>query len=80
MKSNWVRRELELAMAAPHLKGKVVPILIEETEDWTSLNENIGRLQSLRLYNVGKRHELASLKESTSDRDMFIQRIAWVMR
>jgi hypothetical protein len=46
MQSKWVRREVELAMAAPHLKGRVVPILIEETEDWTSIHDDIGRLQS----------------------------------
>ncbi|MFY7877540.1 MAG: toll/interleukin-1 receptor domain-containing protein, partial [Pirellula sp.] len=50
MQSKWVRREVELAMAAPHLKGKVVPILIERTENWTLIHEHIGRLQSLRLY------------------------------
>lgn len=50
MQSKWVRREVELAMAAPHLKGKVVPILIEETEDWTSIHEHIGRLQSFKLH------------------------------
>ena len=51
LESKWVRKEVELAMEAPHLKGKVVPILIEETANWTSLHEHIGRLQSFRLYN-----------------------------
>jgi hypothetical protein len=50
MRSKWVRREVELAMAAPHLKGRVVPILIEETEDWTSIHDDIGRLQSFKLH------------------------------
>ncbi|TWU02199.1 toll/interleukin-1 receptor domain-containing protein [Stieleria varia] len=48
--SKWVRREVELAMSLPHLKGRVVPVLLEDTPGWEDLHEHIGRLQTFNLY------------------------------
>lgn len=50
MESRWVRKEVELAMAAPQLKGRVVPILLADTPDWPTLHEHLGRLQAFPLY------------------------------
>lgn len=50
IESKWVQREVELAMGLPHLKGRVVPVLLEETPGWTELHPDLGRLQSFNLY------------------------------
>lgn len=48
--SDWVRTEVELAMAAPHLKGRVVPVLLEATPGWEQIHPHIKRLQAFHLY------------------------------
>lgn len=48
LSSDWVRREVALAMDTPHLKGKVLPVLIEHC-DWKSIHPAIGRLQAFDL-------------------------------
>jgi len=61
--SQWVRWEVEQAMALPELYGKVYPILIEPTPDWTSLHEHLGRLQLFDLVNDRERALTRLLEE-----------------
>lgn len=42
--SEWVKLEVDLAMADPRYKNKVIPILAEAC-DWTSIHTDIGRYQ-----------------------------------
>lgn len=50
LNSEWVRREVQLAMTAEHLKGRVVPILLEDTPNWQDLHRHIGRLQRFEFF------------------------------
>ncbi len=48
LSSDWVQREVQLAMEMPHLKGKVLPVLMEPC-DWKTMHPDIGRLQAFDL-------------------------------
>ena len=50
IKSKWVQWEIEKAMAAPHLKGKVYPVIIRETDNWKSIHQHIGKLQTFKYF------------------------------
>ena len=45
MESEWVQWEVEQAMSAPQIEGRVYPILIQPTDNWQQLHEYLGRLQ-----------------------------------
>jgi TIR domain len=45
MKSEWVPKEVAMAMSREHLRGKVLPILITDTPNWTELHPHISKLQ-----------------------------------
>jgi len=45
MKSEWVSKEVAMAMSRDHLRGKVLPILIADTPNWTQLHPHISKLQ-----------------------------------
>ncbi len=44
LKSEWVKKEIDQAMADPRYYNKVIPVLAEECE-WESLHEHLGRYQ-----------------------------------
>jgi len=45
MKSEWVRKEVSMAMSREHLRGKVLPVLIADTPNWHELHPDICKLQ-----------------------------------
>lgn len=45
LESQWVRDEVQWAMECEHLRGNILPVLIEPTPDWKTLHEHIERLQ-----------------------------------
>lgn len=45
MKSEWVPKEVAMAMSREHLRGHVLPVLITETPNWRELHPDIFKLQ-----------------------------------
>ncbi|MEO8497549.1 MAG: toll/interleukin-1 receptor domain-containing protein [Planctomycetota bacterium] len=48
--SEWVRKEVAMAMNSPHLRGRVLPVLIAETPGWEQLHADIHKLQKFDYY------------------------------
>jgi hypothetical protein len=45
IKSEWVRREVSMAMSSERLRGNVLPVLIADTPNWGELHPNISKFQ-----------------------------------
>ncbi len=63
--SRWVKREIDLAVAAGHLEGRIIPIIIDKT-NLNEVNEFLSSMQAINIQNHEDMVDILSQHFSTS--------------